>query len=219
LAAHPEVTVVGEADGVATALPLVESLEPDLVFLDVQMPGASGFELLDRTTVPFRVIFVTAWDQYALRAFEVNALDYLLKPVHPERLARTLARLGELAAPASPTPVRALAYDDRVFIEERGRGRFLKVSAIVALRGADDYAELVSDGGQRFLLPRPLKEWEERLPERQFVRVHRSTIVNVEFIERIEQSLNQAYQVQLRGLDEPVVMSRRYAARVKARFA
>src|SRR5690242_1644843 len=99
LAAHPEVQIIGEADGVETAATLIAQTRPDVVFLDIQMPGASGFDLLARLTQPVRIIFVTAFDEYAVRAFDVNALDYLLKPVNPERLARAVARLSEAVEP------------------------------------------------------------------------------------------------------------------------
>jgi two-component system LytT family response regulator len=216
LQAHPEVEIVGEAEAVAPALELVERLTPDVVFLDIQMPGESGFDLLEQARTPFRVVFVTAFDRHALRAFEVNALDYLLKPVHPRRLARALERLRDSTPPKPAT--RALDLDDRLFVEERGHGRFVKVAAIVAVRASGDYAELQCEGGETFLLAGPLKDWDERLPERHFVRVHRSTIVNLGFIDRIDAGGNHTYRVHLRGLPEPLVMSRRYAVRVRERF-
>ncbi|WP_233582822.1 LytTR family DNA-binding domain-containing protein [Corallococcus sp. CA053C] len=189
---HPEVQVVGEADGVDAALAQLEALKPDLVFLDVQMPGEGGFELLARVPEPaFDVVFVTAYDGFALRAFEVNALDYLLKPVHPERLARTLAKLEpgrERAAEArAEGAARAkLMEDDLLFLEDGAKSRFVRVAQVVAVCGAGDYSEVVGADGRRTLSPRPLKEWETRLPEKSFARIHRSALVNVAFVERVE---------------------------------
>ncbi|QDF03171.1 LytR/AlgR family response regulator transcription factor [Myxococcus xanthus] len=223
LAPHAQVTVVGEADGVASALAQIEALRPSLLFLDVQMPGEGGFELLSRLPeCPFDVIFVTAHDAHALRAFEVNALDYLLKPVHPERLARTLARLTvrEQGRPApAPSLVRQkLVEGDMLFLESGAKSRFVRVDQIVCLCGAGDYAEVVTADGLRTLSPRPLKEWELRLPARTFARIHRSALVNLTFVERVDRGLGGSGDVFLRGVPEPLPLSRSHAAVLRERF-
>ncbi len=230
LGAHDSVAVVGEASSVREAVRRVEALGPDVVFLDVQMPRQSGFELLDQVENSFRVVFVTAYDAYALRAFEVNALDYLLKPVRPDRLARTLDRLlapegpepPELARPEAPAlgdeAGRRLGPDDHLFLSFDRRSRFVRVRAIVCVCGAGDYSEVVLEGGQRALVSRTLRQWEDRLPPGEFARIHRATIVNLDFVERVERSDDEAYAVYLRGVAEPLTMSRRQAARVKLRF-
>lgn len=224
LRAHPELTVVGEAASVDEAAALVRQLDPDVVFLDIQMPRRSGFELLEAAELRGRIVFVTAHDVHALRAFEVNALDYLLKPVHPERLALTVGRL--LAAPtiaaasspdaAEPPPSTApLQLDDHLFLSEGRAARFVRVRAIVCIRGAGDYSELVLAEGKQLLSPRPLKEWEARLPAQSFARVHRTAIVNLEHVDRVERVSEQTFHVKLRGLAEPVPLSRRHAARLR----
>src|SRR5882672_2767445 len=115
LAKHSEIAVVGEADGALKAIEIIERMEPEVLFLDVQMPGASGFELLDRISTSVKVIFVTAFDEYAIHAFDVNALDYLLKPIRAERLAQSIERL--FISPESATKVsKALEYDDPLFL-------------------------------------------------------------------------------------------------------
>jgi two-component system LytT family response regulator len=125
----PEFQIVAEADSVAGAVGAVRRFEPDLVFLDVQMPGTTGFEFLQRAPNTFQVIFVTAFDEFALRAFEVNALDYLLKPVQRERLAAALERVSQ--EKVAREPVRApLQYSDSLFVVDRGTARFVKVRAI-----------------------------------------------------------------------------------------
>jgi two-component system LytT family response regulator len=217
LRAHPQVQVVGEADGVEAAVRQVEALQPELVFLDVQMPGESGFELLARLPeARFQTVFVTAHDAHALRAFEVNALDYLLKPVHPERLARTLARLGAAPGVESEAPRPKLAEDDLLLLEDSGRSRFVKVGHILCLCGAGDYAEVVTQDGKRTLSSRPLKDWEARLPERLFARIHRSALVNLAHVERVEKG--PGAQVHVRGLAEPLPLSRAHAAQLRERF-
>jgi two-component system, LytTR family, response regulator len=212
---HPEVAVAGEAASVDEAAALVRTVAPDVVFLDIQMPKRSGFELLEVADVRGRVIFGTAHDVHAIRAFEVNALDYLLKPVHPARLAVAIERL--LAAAEGPPPVAAkLEPDDHLFLTEGRAARFVRVRAIVCIRGAGDYTEIVLPDGKLLLSPRPLKEWEARLPAQGFARVHRTAIVNLDHVERVERAEGDAFRVYLRGLAEPVPLSRRHAARLRS---
>lgn len=220
LAEHDAVEVVGEAESVAQATKLISARAPDVVFLDIQMPGESGFELLGRVPVTFKVVFVTAFDAYAIRAFEVNALDYLLKPINPARLAQAIKRLatGEPARPPHAAPARKLEYEDRLFIEVGERSCFLKISDLIYLSAAGDYSEIFTADVQKSLVLKSLKEWEERLPEKHFTRIHRSTIINLEYVERVESWFNRSYRLHLRGVAEPLVMSRRYAARLKERF-
>ena len=215
LAEHDMIEVVGEAETVAQAANLIEAKKPDVLFLDIQLPGETGFDLLERISPACKVIFVTAFDAYAIRAFEVNALDYLLKPINPARLAQALERLTT-QAPAAP--VRALEYEDRLFIEVDERSRFLKVSDIVVISAMGDYSQIFSSDGQKALVLKPLRDWEERLPAKHFTRIHRSTIINVEYVERLESWFNRSYRIHLRQMAEPLVMSRRYAARFKTTF-
>ncbi|HEY0378519.1 MAG TPA: LytTR family DNA-binding domain-containing protein [Pyrinomonadaceae bacterium] len=218
LGERPEITVEGEAESVAEAVELIRAEEPDIVFLDIHMHGESGFDLLEKVDVPFKVIFITAFDAYAIRAFEVNALDYLLKPVNPERLARAVERLFEKQADHEDE-LRKLDYSDRVFLAlDDERSRFLKVNAIEFISGAGDYSDVFTSDGQKILTPKPLREWEERLPEKYFYRIHRSTIINLECVDRIERWFNRAYRVHLHHAAEPLVMSRRYAARLRSKY-
>lgn len=217
LAEHPAIEIIGEADSVKAAAPLILTTQPDVIFLDIQMPGASGFELLAQIDPAIKVIFVTAFDAYAIRAFEVNALDYLLKPINPARLASALTRLTN-SEPMTTSAVRRLDYNDRLFLEIGGRAQFLKLDQIVCLRAAGDYSELVTPDGKPALILKSLKEWEERLPENHFVRIHRSTIINLDYVERIEGHFNRSYQIYLRSQTEPLLVSRRYAAQLKQKF-
>ncbi len=215
LKAHPELAVAGEASSVDEAVVLIRTVDPDVVFLDIQMPRRSGFELLEAADVRGRVVFVTAHDVHALRAFEVNALDYLLKPVHPARLAVAIGRLVAAAEPPRPAVTR-LELDDHLFLTEGRAARFVRVRAIVCIRGAGDYSEVVLPDGKQLLSPRPLKDWEARLPPHSFARVHRTAIVNLEHVERVERAGDDAFRVFLRGLSEPVPLSRRHAARLRS---
>ncbi len=217
LAEHEIIDVVGEAETVAQAAELVRAKKPDVVFLDIQLPGETGFDLLEKISPACRIIFVTAFDAYAIRAFEVNALDYLLKPINPARLAQAIERLM-IHDSASVAPVRALEYEDRLFIEVDEHSRFLKVSDIIVISAMGDYSQIFSCDGQKSLILKPLKDWEERLPAKHFTRIHRSTIININYVERVESWFNRSYRIHIRQIPEPLVMSRRYAARFKTTF-
>jgi two-component system LytT family response regulator len=217
LEAHPEVRVVAEAADVEEAARLLEREQPDVVFLDVQMPGETGFDLFERAAVAARVVFVTAHDAHALHAFDVNALDYLLKPVAPDRLAETVARLRRGTEPE--VPARRLTMGDFVFLPVDGRARFIRVGSVVSVIAAGDATQLATADGTAGRVPRSLKAWEERLPEQQFVRIHRESIVNLAYVERIEEWSHESFHVHLRGMTQPLTLSRRHAARLRARFA
>ena len=216
--AHAEqVHIVGEADSVASAARLVHATDADVVFLDIQLAGETGMDLLPLLGVDVDVVFVTAHDDYTLRAFEVNALDYLLKPVAPERLAVTVSRL---AATQPPAPIReTVTYDDRLYLRLGDERAFVRVRDIVAVEADGDGSALrLAPQLARKPSTKSLREWEQRLPDRHFVRIHRSTIVNLEYVERLEAWSHASQRVYLRGLKEPVTMSRRFGARLRDRF-
>jgi len=217
LAEHEIIEVVGEAETVAQATELVHAKQPDVIFLDIQLPGETGFDLLEKMSPACKIIFVTAFDAYAIRAFEVNALDYLLKPINPARLAQAIERLTT-HEPALVPSVRDLEYEDRLFIEVDERSRLLKVSDIIVIAAMGDYSQILSCDGQKSLVLKSLKDWEDRLPAKHFTRIHRSTIVNLEYVERVESWFNRSYRIHIRQIPEPLVMSRRYAARFKTTF-
>jgi two-component system LytT family response regulator len=208
---HPDVEVVAEACNVASAAEALAKHRPELVFLDIQMPGGDGFTLFDQVQVDARVIFVTAYDQFALRAFEVNALDYLVKPISPERLARAIerARAGAASPPAQDVP---LTEDDLLCLATpRGLALF-RVREITHLTAAGDYSEVHLQDKGPVLADVPLRRWEERLPA-GFVRVHRGAVVHVDHVEDIARH-GESYEVRLKG-GATVAMSRRHAARLQ----
>lgn len=217
LAEFDEIVVAGEAENLSEAVLLIEREKPHLVFLDIQLQGENGFDLLDKNAQDFELIFVTAFDAHALRAFEVNALDYLLKPVNPERLAKAIERITNETRDEKPE-LRPFEFDDRIFLELGNRSVFLKVCEISHINSAGDYSEVFTTDKRRFLLEKPLREWEARLPEKHFLRIHRQTIVNLEEIEEIETWFNRTFQVRLKNCGAPLAVSRRYAVRLKSRF-
>ena len=218
LTAHPDIHIVGEADSVPKAATLVDDLKPDVVFLDVQMRGETGFDLFGQVENPFHVIFVTGFDQYAIRAFEVNARDYLLKPVRPDRLAEAVQRIHK-GAPRPAQTSGQLAYDDVLFLDFGSRSRFVHIRDFVFIRAAGDYSKVMTAQGREALVLSSLKQWEGRLPEEQFVRIHRSTIVNLEHVREVQASVNNASNVFVVGQEEPLRMSRRYASRIRERMS
>lgn len=213
-----EINIVGEAENLSEAVEMIEREKPHIVFLDIQLSKENGFDLIEKTEPNFKLIFVTAFDAYAIRAFEINALDYLLKPVNPERLAKAIARLNE-EKPNEKTDFRPLEFDDRIFIETGTRSVFLKVSEISYINSAGDYSEIFTVQSKKYLIEKPLREWEERLPEKHFLRIHRQTIINLEEIENIETWFNRTFQVRLKNSPAPLAVSRRYAVKLKNKFA
>lgn len=214
LSEYKDVKIVGEADNVSTAVKAIEQLNPEIIFLDIQMPGESGFDLLNKIKTDARIVFVTAFDEYAIRAFEINALDYLLKPVNPERLARTITRIKNNEEPELEE-MRKLGFDDRLFLLINDGMKFLRIKSIRSIQSAGDYTEIITKNDSKGLTLKSMKEWEYRLPEQYFCRIHRSTIINMEYIDRLEEWFNYSFKVYLKGIEKPYVMSRRYVAKLK----
>ncbi len=162
LAAHPEIRVIGEAASVQSAAEVIARKRPDLVFLDIQLGAETGFDLLELLDAQLAVIFVTAYEQHAIRAFEVNALDYLLKPVTPERLAAAIDKLEALKPPSALK--QPLQYQDRLLIRLEHGMAFHRIDHIKYIEVAGDYSYLHAVNGKKHLVHKPLKEWEARLP-------------------------------------------------------
>lgn len=198
LGAHADVDIAGECANGFEAVKAIAELAPDVVFLDIQMPKLDGFEVVELAGAKTHYVFVTAYDQFALRAFDVHALDYLLKPFSRERLAQALAHVRmRLAAPApagqSEEAVRALVSDaqarqrplERILIRDGARVQVIPVARIDYVEAQDDYVAFHADG-RRWLKNGRMTDLESQLDPRAFLRVHRSYIVNLEAIARIE---------------------------------
>lgn len=214
LSEFPWVDVVAEAGTIDEAEAAIEARAPDLMLLDVQMPGGSGFDLVERLEHVPRVIFTTAYDHHAVHAFEVNALDYLLKPIEPERLASALARARSAAATSAPTSGGATI--ERLFIRDGSRCWFVPLREVRLMAADGNYVRLYW-GDARPLLARPLSSLEERLDPVRYFRANRSQIINLEFIESVEPGSGGQLHVQLRGGPE-VEISRRQARLFRAQM-
>lgn len=210
----PEIELVGECGSAMEALASIRSQRPDLVFLDVQMPERDGFEVLEMlgADLPPALVFVTAYDQYALKAFEAGALDYLLKPFDDARFERALRRAKERIAQGKEAP-RA---PQRVVIRSAGQISFLKHDEIDWIEAADYYACLHA-GGKSHLLRRSLTDLDQELDQRRFCRIHRSAIVNLERVRAIELNQEDEYTVVLDG-GARLRLSRRYRKELQSRL-
>lgn len=208
LDAHPEVDVVAEAACVADGLHAIRHMAPDLVFLDIQMPDGSGFDLLSALEQAPAVIFTTAHDQFALKAFDANALDYLLKPIEAPRLAQALQKRSRAAAPAPTRP-----NDGKVFLQDGERCWFVDLEQIVLFESEGNYTRVYFDN-HRPLLLRSLSQLEERLDPQHFMRVNRRHIVNLRFVREVGPSPAGGLVLHLEG-GLNVDMSRRRAVEFK----
>jgi two-component system LytT family response regulator len=215
LKAHPEIAVVGEAGTVGRARTLFSLNNYDLVFLDVRLRGGLGFDLVPYASPLSRIIFVTAFDEYAIRAFEVNALDYLLKPVTPERLAASLARIAP--ATAEPAPAR-LQHDDLAHLKTDTGSHFVAVRSITVILAELNYTLVHLESGLRHLVRRPLQSWEDQLDPAGFVRVSREALVNLAHVNLHAGDGPKCGLLRLTGRKEPVHVSRRHWPLVRARL-
>ncbi len=213
-----EIEITGEAADITSAKKIITDKKPDVIFLDIQMPGESGFDLINSIPIDTKVIFVTAFDEYAIRAFDINALDYLLKPVNPKRLKEAIDRL-QLIEKEESGDYKRLDEDDRLLVAINGKLQFIKVNSITCISSAGDYTEIKTTVGIKGVALKPMKEWEQRLPEKMFVRIHRSTLINLDQIEKFDEWFNNSYRVYLKGVKEPFTISRRYAVKLKDRFS
>ena len=217
LAEHPEIEIVGEAINADDAFEKINALKPDLLFLDIQMPGKSGFDLLEMLDSVPKVIFTTAFDEYALKAFEVNALDYVLKPIQPERLNDALKKLSKNRLDEEPVtiPIQKdkLGLNDQVFVKDGDKCWFVRLSDVRLFESDGNYIKVYFEQFKP-MIHKSLNALDERLDDRTFFRASRKHIINLNWVENIETWFNGGLMVQLKG-GEKVEVSRRQAAKFK----
>lgn len=215
-----DINIVGEAVNVEDALEKITQLNPDLVFLDIQMPGKSGFDLLEELDSVPTVVFTTAYDEYALKAFEYNAMDYLLKPIEPQRLEETVKKLVEKdkrEIVSQVTDGKVLTEKDQVFVKDGERCWFVKLETVRLFESEGNYVRIYF-GENKPLILRTLNYLDERLDPKSFFRANRKHIVNLKWIESIETWLNGGLLVKLRG-GHKIEVSRRQAIKFKDRLS
>lgn len=215
---HSDIEVIDEAANVDEGIEKIEMFHPELIFLDIQMPGKTGFDLLEQVEKAPKVIFTTAYDEYAIKAFEVNALDYLLKPIEPKRLSDALAKLQDelfkeklgLNGQVNRGP---LTENDQVFVKDGERCWFVKLGEIRLFESVGNYAK-VYFGSNKPLILKSLNALEDRLDDKMFFRANRKHIINLRWIEKIEPYFNGGLLIDLKG-GEKVEVSRRQTVKFK----
>lgn len=214
---HNDIEIIEEAANVDEGIEKIETLNPDLVFLDIQMPGKTGFDLLAEVEKAPRVIFTTAYDEYAIKAFEVNALDYLLKPIEPKRLSDAIQKLQAEILKESLGLTNGnrgpLSEHDQVFVKDGERCWFVKLNEIRLFESVGNYAK-VFFGNNKPLILKSLNALEEKLDDRIFFRANRKHIINLRWIEKIEPYFNGGLILDLKG-GEKIEVSRRQTVKFK----
>lgn len=221
LSPHADVAVVGEANDIPTAVDVCRRVSPNVVFLDVQLRTASGFDLLSQLTGSPAIVFVTGHNEYAVRAFEINALDYLVKPVHPERLAAALGRVRAAAivaapeAPATTSSPARLATDDVVALREEGGMRVVPLRRVTHIESDENYTRVHVAGEPPAFVRRPMLEWDRLLPDPQFLRVSRSLIVQLAAVREVQTESRDVARVLFKGQPETLTVARRSSMRIR----
>jgi two-component system LytT family response regulator len=214
---YPSIEIIDEASNGEEAVEKINRLRPELIFMDIQMPGKSGFEVLEslENGIAPDVIFTTAYDEYALKAFEFDAIDYLLKPIDPHRLEQAIKKLEEdnHEANEAETQNRVFNEEDQVFVKDGNRYWFIKLSTVRLFESIGNYVRIYFDNNKPLIL-RSLNALEERLDPNVFFRANRKHIINLRMIESIEPYFSGGILVKLKG-GEKVEVSRRQAVRFK----
>jgi two-component system LytT family response regulator len=213
LKVHRDITVVAEAGDVQSAVSAIDKGDIELVLLDIHLPDGTGFDVLDKSERTPKVIFTTAYEQHAVRAFEFNALDYLLKPVTPERLADALQKL---VRPGLTMPQRTMDQESQIFIRDGERCHFVKLRDIYLVNVDGNYVRIFF-GDQKAFLSRSLSYVENRLAGLPFFRANRQQLINLEFVKSIEPAVGDGFEVTLKN-GATVEVSRRQAKELKERL-
>ncbi|MDH5398449.1 MAG: LytTR family transcriptional regulator DNA-binding domain-containing protein [Cyclobacteriaceae bacterium] len=220
LGEYSDIEIAGEATNADEALEMINELNPDVLFLDIQMPGKTGFELLETLDVVPEVVFITAYDEFAIKAFEVSALDYLMKPVQPERLGETVEKLRKIELVTADNPIhssKVLSIEDQVFVKDGDKCWFVKLADIRLFESDGNYIKVHFETFKP-MIHKSLNALDEKLDSRYFFRASRKHIINLSWLESIETWFNGGLMVKLRG-GEKIEVSRRQAARFKDRMS
>lgn len=214
LAEHPRVEIVAEAENVAQAQKLIQEHKPDAIFLDIQMPGADGFQLLEKLEPVPKTVFVTAHAKHAVKAFEAHAVDYLLKPVRPERLAQTLARLGDETS-SDDKETQVYRPNDKICLHTPGWTTVASLTDLILLKADGDFTRFFIEANAPLLICQPLGSYEPTLPSPPFLRLDRSLILNLDRIISADQISRDEARLKLRGVAEPLTLGRTAWSRLK----
>lgn len=214
---YKNIEVIGEAANADEAIEMINDKKPDVLFLDIQMPGKTGFELLESVDRAPRVIFTTAYDEYALKAFEFNALDYLLKPIHQDRLKECVNKLSSEIKEDTKSGEKSLTLEDRVFVKDGEKCWFVKLSDIRLFESDGNYIKVYFEN-YKPMIHKSLNALDKKLDERSFFRASRKHIINLSWVEGIESWFNGGLLVRLKGGDK-IEVSRRQASKFKDKMS
>ncbi|WP_166920498.1 LytR/AlgR family response regulator transcription factor [Flavobacterium poyangense] len=210
---YEDFILVGEAENADTAKDLIETEMPDLIFLDIQMPEKSGFDLLESLDKAPEVLFTTAYNEYAVQAFEVNALDYLLKPIREERFAKAIEKIRNTIKQKSDLS-NAVTKDQKIFIKDGEKRFFIQLDEIYLIESLENYTRLYFQGNKA-LQRRSLRQWEELLDETVFFRINRTEIVNIKYIREVNKTSSGRLEIKLKT-GELLEVSNRQSAKFKS---
>jgi two-component system LytT family response regulator len=214
----PDMVVVGEYEAIGSARAALVAYDYEVVFLDVQLKDGTAFDLVPDVKPDAGIIFITGCDSHAVRAFEVNALDYIVKPVTAPRLQRALGLVPRSRA-ASRDGQRLIASDSVFLRGAAASGRFVAVSEIVAILSSENYTEVLLRCGERWFMRRTMLAWERLLPHEVFQRVHRTALVNIEHVERVSRMVNECGAINVAGFRQPIQISRRRWTLLRAKLS
>lgn len=214
-ALYPE-SVIQEAASLKEAKHAIDEDTFSLIFLDINLKGEMGFDLVPFIPKKSKIVFITAMDKYAIRAFEVNALDYILKPPTKERIKKSIDQLNDVEA--QPKKLKEFGLDDRIFVQSNDKIRFITLNDIRYIEAKDVYSMMVTSEKKSILVRKSLSKWIEILPQKHFLRIHRSSIVNINFIDHITPYGKGTFKVYLDGIEEPLTMSKSYSNALKTRL-
>ena len=221
LADYPEIEIVGESHNAGHAKKSIEALKPDLIFLDIQMPAKTGFDLLEEISFVPKVVFTTAYDEYALKAFEVNAFDYLLKPIEKERLKDCVHKFNENVREEQEIEkyeeeednTKRLGSNDQVFVKDGEKCWFVRLKDVSAFESEGNYVRVYFEKNKPLIL-KSLNNLEQRLDSKSFFRANRKFIINLNWIGSMESWFNGGLRVTLTD-GKQIDISRRQAAKLK----
>lgn len=218
LKAHPQIQVIAEADSAEQAILLLMKVQPDLLFLDIHLPGKNGFDILAELDQVPLVIFTTAFDQYALQAFAYNTIDYLLKPVVPEQLERAISKVeAKLEKQGGSSKLKKMSLTDRIFVKDGNKCWFVTLGDIRLFESKGNYTQIYFDD-QRPLMLKSLQQIDLLLDQQQYVRINRQQIVNIKFVSNVHEWFGGRLKLSL-STGEVLEVSRRQANRIKMIFS
>ncbi|TDO23360.1 LytR/AlgR family response regulator transcription factor [Pedobacter duraquae] len=218
LKVHSQIHIIAEAASADIALELIKKEDPDLIFLDIHLPGKSGFDLLAELDYLPAVIFTTAFDQYALQSFNYNTVDYLLKPIVPDRLAAAIQKSEALLGAAKPLPTAGrLSAQSRIFVKDGSKCWFVTLSDIRLFESKGNYTQIFFNNDSPLIL-KTLQQLEDTLDEKMFLRVNRQQIVNVNFISSVTEWFGGRLKLTL-NTGESIEVSRRQVSKLRELFS